>query len=441
MAKIWIEPSKAKNLLSLVRTLEQTLDSMSQDVDGVRNGLRYTIAAQAQIAARLREAAEQLERESAATGALHAGLEQVISRYEYTENRNRERAVPPSSSVQGEGNTSPLSFGGMVSDTIIKPNQPIWDQFPSITIPPTLWPFLDTLLPTPAGPISPFIPGVLDILSPSASEDTAQDENSPWFVKNDASMDIAEKDWKDDLFPRKVYYKDPETGEITTVDPNDKEAMEEFKKNNKNAVPVDLTLASVGVKGETAFWGEASISGQTDWGGHEGSISFGKLEGNAAAFIGWGGIGASIGGSFSALSAKERGYLGTEDANVYGEVSVDVGKIGANAGAGAGLLDADGNFDPKLYAGASAELIGGEISGKVGGEIAGVDVGVEGSLNYGIGAHANVGYNDGKFSFDIGASIGVGASVKLEIDVSGAVDAVTEAASDMWSGVADLFGW
>lgn len=435
MAKIWIEPSKAKNVLSLGRALERVLDSMSREVDGVRGGLRYKIASQEQISARLRDVVKQLERESSAAGALHAGLEQVIARYERAENRNREQAVPPTSSVQEEAGSS-FSAEDLISET----GKSIWDVFPNLIIPPSFWTLLDTLFPTPAGPISPFIPGALDILFPGASGDTAQEEDSPWFTKTGASGDIAKKDWKDDLIPHKVYYKDMETGEITAVDPNDKEAMEKFKKHNKNAVPVDLTLASVGVKGETAFW-DGSISGQTDWGGHEGSAAFGKLEGNAAAYIGWGGIGASIGGSFSAFTAKERGYLGSEDTNVYGEVSVDAGKIGANAGAGVGIFNADGNFDPKLYAGASAELIGGEISGKVGGEIAGVDVGVEGSLNYGVGAHANVGYNDGKFSFDIGASIGVGASVKFEIDVSGAVDAVTETASDVWSGITDLFGW
>ena len=435
MAKIWIEPSKAKNVLSLGRALERALDSMSREVDGVRGGLRYKIAGQEQIAARLREVVEQLERESSAAGALHTGLEQIIARYERAENRNREQAVPPDSTVQeGEESSSPFE------DLFDEADWSIWADFPNLIIPPGLWTLLDTLFPTPAGPISPFIPGVLDILFPGASGDTAQEEDSPWFTKTDASGDIAKKDWKDDIVPHKVYYKDPETGEITSVDPNDKEAMEEFKKHNKNAVPVDFTLASVGVKGETALW-DASISGETAWGGHEGSIAFGKLEGNAEAYIGWGGIGASIGGSFSAFTAKERGYLGTEDANVYGEVSVEAGKIGANAGAGVGIFDADGNFDPRLYAGANAELIGGEISGKVGGEIAGVDVGVEGSLNYGVGAHANVGYNDGKFSFDIGASIGVGASVKFEIDVSGAVDAVTETASDIWSGITDIFGW
>ena len=35
----------------------------------------------------------------------------------------------------------------------------------------------------------------------------------------------------------------------------------------------------------------------------------------------------------------------------------------------------------------------------------------------------------------------MGASVKFEIDVSGAVDAVTETASDIWSGITDIFGW
>jgi hypothetical protein len=91
--------------------------------------------------------------------------------------------------------------------------------------------------------------------------------------------------------------------------------------------------------------------------------------------------------------------------------------------------------------GASAEAIAGEISGKVGAKVLGTDVGVSGSLNYGVGAHANIGFSDGKLSLDVGATLGVGASVKLDIDVSGTVNAVCDGAKAAWKGVKGLFGF
>ena len=43
MAKIQIEPVRAKSALNLEDALEQALRSMSNEVDGVRSGLRYKI--------------------------------------------------------------------------------------------------------------------------------------------------------------------------------------------------------------------------------------------------------------------------------------------------------------------------------------------------------------------------------------------------------------
>ena len=54
---------------------------------------------------------------------------------------------------------------------------------------------------------------------------------------------------------------------------------------------------------------------------------------------------------------------------------------------------------------------------------------------------AHVGLHDGKLSVDIGASLGVGASIKLEVDVSGAIDAMADTADAIWSGVTNLFNW
>ena len=178
------------------------------------------------------------------------------------------------------------------------------------------------------------------------------------------------------------------------------------------------------------------------FGGVEGEAALHKLEGEAEAHLGLLGAGVSLSASYTAFSASEKAYLGSEDWNVYEEVKVEAGRVGAKGEASLGLVDKEGNINPSLYAGAKAEMIAGEVSGKVGSNIGGmVDVGLEGSLNYGIGAHANVGFHDGKISVDIGATLGVGAGVNLDIDVSGAVNAIGEAADNFFSGVKDLFTW
>ena len=65
-------------------------------------------------------------------------------------------------------------------------------------------------------------------------------------------------------------------------------------------------------------------------------------------------------------------------------------------------------------------------------------------MSVGVGAHADIGYHDGKLTFDIGASLGVGASVTAEVDVSGlvenigdAVDSLADAAGDIGDAAAD----
>lgn len=435
MAKIWIEPSKAKGVLNLEDSLEKALNSMSNEVDGIRSGLRQKIAGQEQIAARLKDAVNQLKKEATATGAMRLGLEQIIAQYERTENGNRDRAVPDKASIQQSGGAGESSQAAPEID---------WEQLKK-TLAELIGPqgFLG-----PTITIGPFIPWILDTVKPIFENDGVAD--NPFFKlegeidnKHEGEWEIKSFDKKKDPInggSQKLYYRDLETGQITTVDPNDQTAMAEFKKHNKGSIPVDVTLAGIGVSGSAAIF-DNDFGGTYDWGGHEGNVSFGKIEGTADAYLGWGAIGAEVGASISAFSAKEKGYLGTEDANIYGEVGVDVGRAEAKAGVSAGIVDKSGSINPSLYAGASAEAIAGEITGKAGVDIGGVDVGVEGSLNYGIGAHANVGLHDGKLSVDIGATLGVGASVKLEVDVSGAVDALAGTADAIWSGVTNLFTW
>lgn len=427
MARISIEPLRAKETLTGQSELEKTLKGLYQEVENVRTGLTFKIAGQQAIASRLRTAAEQINKEAVSTGAMRSGLMEVISRYEQTESGNLDRVGAEKTAVQKAAEEAVRIIRGLVSYEI---------------------------------PI-----GICDILGPGggypgwllglvANGESMKGESEAGF-QSKTTVDL-KKAFKDgDGFFKKVsdfedahsedagtkFYYDPKTKEIIKVDEKDKDALAEFQKHNKGTIPVDLRVAGVGTSGSISGF---NLSGETEpggIGGAEGSIDVSKVEGNASAYIGMLGIGASAGASFTAFNAEERAYLGNEDLQVYEKVSVSAGKVGADVGASIGLVDKEGKINPSAYVGVSGEAIVGEVSGSVGVKALGADVAVKGSLNYGIGGHANVGLHDGKFSVDVGASLGVGASVKLDIDVSGTVEAVGDFVGDVASGVGDFIDW
>lgn len=159
------------------------------------------------------------------------------------------------------------------------------------------------------------------------------------------------------------------------------------------------------------------------------------------------GVKAEVGASVTVLDAEwEQQWLGDENFGLNTDVGVTVGKAEAKADAGVQFFGEDGKLDFQLGASASAEAIAVEAKGSVGVNVLGGEVGVTGGVNFGVGAHADVGYRDGVFKCDIGASLGVGVSLDIEVDVGGMVDGVCDAAeavgdfaSDAWDSVKD--GW
>lgn len=114
MAKIWVEPAKARATLSQQEALAKTLASLYQDVNGIRSGLRYKISGREAISARLRDAAGQISKEAESTRALRAALEQAVGLYEKTEKGNLDRVKAEKTSIQqgGSGATSSTQTGG-----------------------------------------------------------------------------------------------------------------------------------------------------------------------------------------------------------------------------------------------------------------------------------------------------------------------------------------
>lgn len=152
------------------------------------------------------------------------------------------------------------------------------------------------------------------------------------------------------------------------------------------------------------------------------------------------GVQAEIGASVTAAKAEwEQQWLGDENFGLNTEVGVTAGKAGVGGQLGAQLYDKDGKLNVQLGGKLEAEAIAAEVEGSVGVNVLGGEVGVKGGVNFGVGAHADVGYKDGVFKCDIGASLGVGLSLDVEVDVGGMVETVADTATAAWDGIKD--GW
>ena len=146
------------------------------------------------------------------------------------------------------------------------------------------------------------------------------------------------------------------------------------------------------------------------------------------------GIDAKLGASYSLFDAEASGQIGGDNLNINGKASVSVGKVGAEAEAQLGFVDGK----PAARVSGKLEAIAAEAKGEVGVNVAGIEGTVKGSVNVGIGAHADVGFHDGKISCDVGLSFGIGGSVSIEVDVGGFVDNVASFAGDVADGVGDV---
>lgn len=152
------------------------------------------------------------------------------------------------------------------------------------------------------------------------------------------------------------------------------------------------------------------------------------------------GVNAEVGASVTALEVGwENQLLGDENLGLNADAKVTVGQASANANVTAQIFGDDGKLNVQLGASAKAEAIAAEAEGSIGANVLGGEVGVKGSVNVGIGAHADVGYRNGVAKIDIGASLGVGASVSIEVDIGGMVDTLTDTAEAAWDGIKN--GW
>jgi hypothetical protein len=159
---------------------------------------------------------------------------------------------------------------------------------------------------------------------------------------------------------------------------------------------------------------------------------------------------AEIGASVAVLALAAEGaytaYGGDtqerwDDFGAQGEVSLNVGAVAARGEISSALFDKDGQLNPQFKAGVSAEAVAAEAEASAGITVAGVEANVTGSLGVGAGVHADIGYTDGKFNFEVGAYAGIGGSVGFDVDVGAAVDAVRAGAKAVSDWVGSWSWW
>lgn len=410
--------SEFKMISQNVRSAAQDLNNIARQMKGledqirrIQNGLSFEIAQKERIRQRLRTAQSHTASHSRKIYSSTSTLQNVVNTYEITEQKLAGKRV---------------AMAEIVKTTAISEINEMFTLGPSIN------PFQP--LVGPGAIITPFpwvIGGLIGKLIDGSSPlyTHHETETKDKFGKYTHEFD----DLKVDREKTSFYSLNNEKGELkaSKIDP--------------------VKLWEKSWKDTRSVWHTGDIAGDKD--GTHSSYNFDILKRETSAEI-YGGLyytdpesgkkklrmaaGATLGFTMSAFSADAEMQLGNSNLGGYVKSEIEVGKVEVKGTGTIGLRDAKGNLNPTLHGKLSAEAIGAEASVKGGVKVLGTDVGVKASANVGIGAHAEFGYKDGKLSMDIGASLGIGGSVKLEVDVSGTVKAVSGAAKSAWN---KFTGW
>ena len=151
-------------------------------------------------------------------------------------------------------------------------------------------------------------------------------------------------------------------------------------------------------------------------------------------------VDTAMGASLTAGQALGEGFDWVPDdlvlagANFTG--SADLCKVYAKGKIGAGYYKgADGkmHLDAGIQGSIGADLCSATGTADV--TVLGVNASVTGTVKIGIGAQANLGFEDGKLNVHLGVAFGVGVELGFSLDLSGAVEAGAEMLSDAWDWV------
>ena len=144
------------------------------------------------------------------------------------------------------------------------------------------------------------------------------------------------------------------------------------------------------------------------------------------------GVTLTAGAKYETMELQGKLRLGYEDFNTNVGGNVAIVEAGANAGATVGI-GSDGKLTANAQAGAEANLI--EVNGKLAANVGGVEFGVTGGVKVGIGAKAKVGYEGGKLHLEVGAALGIGGSVAIDVDVGAIAKKATNLVKNIWKAL------
>lgn len=382
MSEFKVKISNMKSTVQQQSNIVKQMKNLENDIQGIENGLSFEIAQKERIRQRLKTAQKELIKEYNGLYKATKTLGNIINMYETTEAKLSGAEVPKRTMITDMDSVLPY-----VSDSS------------SVSI---------------LGGISAAIDWGIDQIASKIKSETKKSETL-FDAKEEKSNTLKEahysknkKDLEDSkITPYKVLSKKWQydnslfhTGEII---------------GDENGTYVSSSFDILKLKSNAEIYGGLYyIDEQT-----------GERKLRAA-------VGAEAGFTLSGLTAEQKLQLGSSFLGAYLTTEETIGRIGANGSFVMGLRDAEGNFNPTAHAKLQAEAILAEISAKGGAKVLGTDIGVKGSVNFGVGAHAEFGLKDGKLSMDIGASLGIGGSVKLEIDFSGTIDAIKGKAKAIW---------
>lgn len=404
MSEIEVKLRQIRNVIDGEADLFEQIKEIQEDVYYAGNHLGFTGTYKYNIKKRLQNTANEIYEESHNMKNMKEGLERVTDLYEATERRICGTTKDGKVTLKEQMNS--LYERGVVFIGTISPASCIID------------------LINGEGEIT-FSKGKIKI----KGEDIKDDLEKKINLKKKSSLK--------GYFDKDGWHK---------INSDDKDEKEKFKSEQIDKV---VTIAKVEASKEIALVNESGLR-ESELGSLSGEIKLLDVEAHANAYAGLysigpdgekrfsPGVGCEVGTSVTAFTANGLALLGNDDLGVYVKGEVTAGKAEAKAGLDIGLTDAEGKFNPQIAVNASAEAIAVEAEAALGGKILGADISGNVGVNVGIGAHANVGFKEGKISLDIGASIGLGVSANLEIDISGTVDRVTTAVSDAVSALQDV---
>ena len=468
--KIYMDTELMEQLGSQIAQLQHSLSSIQQSLSGSVAEVRRVASGQTGIINKLSAVQKNTQKAAEHTGKLARAVRTAAGNWEEAEKRVASQQLPEAQNTNGSGGAGGdgLIGAARMEDVIrmslgypadrSKWSQDMIDKFNKTVKEAQLFKTTDGLTAIVSGStmIIAGATGDVTILSDKVSATEASVTQTVFhedgsYEKDTFKGGIDKLGW---------------SGKLQVKDKDGKWAPLQKKQNKKDLFKVDEgveakrigTIASIGAswKGEAAIL-HGEMKGESGLASGQMSGSVGKAEAHASLQAGLyatsvdengnvtyhlePGVDAKIGASVSLLEGEMSGKYGVDDLNVHGKVGGSALKGSAEAEAQLGFVDGK----PTAHLKADAEAILVEGSAEAGVNIGGIDTTVKGSVNVGIGAHADVGYHDGKFKADVGLSFGVGASVSIEVDVGGFVDNVVDKGKEVIGVVQDigecLFSW